>query len=261
MYPDTGAVAPTNTKIWVMEAAWIVEDWEAWCQSSGPILTGPDGEVALTPSVVLSGDVMYTPAEELAANSEYSFDFNCPELWSGNAPDPKLFTTGEGPATTAPDRVEAVETEQVHSESTGSCGAVHVGLYETTHTGFVTLVDVHADSDLDPDTLVGEVDVVGSAEGVIVGDDTCGGGWLEADIGEFAEVRFATIDLAGNFSGWSDPVLLDMREDEVEGEGCACALDGRGPELPAGLLVLGLAGLIGLRRRRARAGETAAAGS
>ena len=82
---------------------------------------------------------------------------------------------------------------------------------------------------------VGEV----SEHDVTIGRGVCLFNWPGADEGESTDVRFATVDVAGNFSGWSQTSTATV---ETVG-GCASAR----PDV-WGLMVLVALGL--LRRPR-----------
>ena len=83
--------------------------------------------------------------------------------------------------------------------------------------------------------------------GVRVGSGPCTGGWPRSGDGaaDSAPVRFGAIDLAGNFSGWSDPVNVQLPD------GCGCRLGGAAPGASA-LWMAPLLGLFALRKRRSR---------
>jgi MYXO-CTERM domain-containing protein len=76
------------------------------------------------------------------------------------------------------------------------------------------------------------------------GEGPCHHNWV-APPGGSARVRVAGFDLAGNFSGWSRWIDVEL----PERAGCGCAADSDAG--PAWTLLTAL-GLLGLRRRRDR---------
>lgn len=260
IYPAPDAVAPTNTKIWILNGDYIFEYWDEYCVGAPlPTLVGPDGEVPYTRQAFQDTAVL-TPMAPLEANASYTFQLECPDL----APNLNTtFTVGEGPDTDAPAPVVATRGEEFHHDDLGSCGADHYVEYAVEHDGLFTIIDVHADGVVDFDAAPPEPLAMGSTidyvddetESVSVGNQTCRTSWPEANYGESADVRFATVDLAGNFSGWSATERVELEPlDDPNAGGCAVTRgEDRGAPLWVGLALLAL---LGLRRRR-----LAAAGS
>ncbi|EDM77892.1 hypothetical protein PPSIR1_01657 [Plesiocystis pacifica SIR-1] len=259
IYPaDT--VAPTNTKVWILNGAFFFESWSAYCGDVPlPALVGPDGEVPYDHQAFQNSAVI-TPLAPLEADASYTFQLNCPELYFDVTTS---FTVGEGPDTDAPPPVVATRGEEFHHDDLGSCGADHYVEYAVEHDGLFTIIDVHADGVVDLDAEApapladaSTIDYIDyETTDVSVGNQTCRTSWPEANYGESADVRFATVDLAGNFSGWSAIERVELEPlDDPNVRGCAVTRGGdRGAPLWGGLALLAL---LGLRRRR-----LAAAGS
>lgn len=78
------------------------------------------------------------------------------------------------------------------------------------------LADLRGESELyETDSLFGRLTAIGVNGNVSLGRTACGdGNWEGGD--EAAEVRLGALDLAGNFSGWSEPIELEI----VAGCGC-----------------------------------------
>ncbi len=90
--------------------------------------------------------------------------------------------------------------------------------FDVTHDGAVVLVDLGA-ARLDPATLTGEVADLAIERRVFVGRHVCRENWSGVDTGSKAQVRFGALDVAGNFSGWTEP--FEARTPSFRGLGCS----------------------------------------
>jgi MYXO-CTERM domain-containing protein len=148
------------------------------------------------------------------------------------------FTTGSGLTNGVPAVPELVDQDHDRSGGGGICPREKTIELRTTHEGLLVLQhESRADLGLtDVDGLTSAI-VITVDEVLELDQGGCDGSWPG---GRRAEVRLGALDLAGNFSGFSDPHVLDI--------GCGCRSDR--PASP-GLVALGLTlgGLL-IRRRR-----------
>jgi hypothetical protein len=196
---------PTNTRIWTI-----------W--SSNFALFGPDGPVEL--EVTEFGDgLVHTPKTPLQPLTAYRYAFE------NGFPQPDIaFTTGPGPDLAAPSLPRVLGWTAAFTSE---------GRYPCRETDARVTLDVEAG---DPDTLVVVLDRAGtsifntatidgdvsaviqvypdtSSHTMEVGAGECLDNWPGAKRGAETTVRLGAFDLAGNFSGWSEP-------EEVRIEGC-----------------------------------------
>jgi hypothetical protein len=66
----------------------------------------------------------------------------------------------------------------------------------------------------DPETSSGEASIVTQSNAFVLGRDACGDGNWTATPPADTQLRLAQIDRAGNFSGWGEPIVLEV--------GCGC---------------------------------------
>lgn len=220
---------PTNTRFWIAPLA----AWESDASLDGleMVLIGSDGmEVELVAARIgLYGRELsvLTPAQELLPSSSY-------QLWACDGPvcSTQLteITTGTGPDAESPPL--PAERERDHGVKVVSLLVDFEG---------ILLVDLGG-GQLDPATLTGSVHDVTAAhdEPVFLGRGGCVDSW-PGSIRDDRPLRYGALDLAGNFSGWTEPETLAV-------DGCACSTERRGGS-PRGVLVL-LALLAGARARR-----------
>lgn len=130
------------------------------------------------------------------------------------------------------------------SQTCGGRGEYYVEL-QLEHEGLFALVDRDATTTLDGRAPSGAVSTA-AFDGVaaLLGSGACVRSWPEAAPGSSAGVRFATFDVAGNFSGWSD-----SSEVEIPG-GCECTATEPTTSTPGLLVALTLLAALALRRRR-----------
>lgn len=161
------------------------------------------------------------------------------------------FTVGEvsDDVPPAPPRVVGVET---HSSLdflplgvASSCGPDAGARFGLEGVAAFTLAVVGDGDTLDEANVSGEVSALDTDVVLSVGRFACDASWPDARPLASANVRFGTYDLAGNFSGWSDP-----RGVVLPPPGCRCdALGAATDDAPAFGLGLGLLVTAILRRR------------
>ena len=111
------------------------------------------------------------------------------------------------------------------------------------HDGAFVVADVDDSATLDPAQLSGRVPALSETEHVILGNATCTGEWPGVVPGSSGR---GSLDIAGNFSGWSDELLVeipvvDFSEPAPDEPGCASV-----PAAPFALVVV----LAARRRKR-----------
>ncbi len=221
--PATGSTdVPTNTRIWG-SAILDLQD--------GAGVSVPTTRSTVTDSEDFSEFTVLRPVNELQPNTTYTI--------TAATSAPHTFTTGAGPHTTPPPIPEIEDLEQVRDHDCGQ------SLYHATYTlrgpASIYLLDTAETTTFVPADLVGDVTAYSHAPQFDLGA-RCGGYEnvpAAPTRNTSTTVRFAALDLAGNFSGWSEPEELTFS---------GCKLGGRSS--PA---LLGLLPLLIARRRRATA--------
>lgn len=238
---------PSNTRIWA--------DGRYAESCTQPTLTSAAGVVVdlAVGRVARAGTrfaelLVLTPARELAVGETYTLD-GCT---IHAAPSAMSFQVTAGPDTTPP----GVPSLAIGDSTTGeasSCGATEYWSATLRQDGHLALLDVAGRASWDGATGTGAaVDVFTNPTGaatstpIRIGQTSCASNWSFDDDGDATGVRVASLDLAGNFSGWSEAHDLDA-------PGCGCAVPGRaaGPGA-AGAIALSIGVLAAAARRRAR---------
>jgi hypothetical protein len=248
------AEVPSNTKIWLTGSSYALSECE-----SAAIEDSTGQSIGFTPSFLAEPANRYrklmvlTPADPLTVGETYrltgceSHAFDAPEL---------RFTVNADADTSAPAVPSVTAQEPVRDgSSNSSCGEAEYVPMDIDHGGAIALLDIAAESNLAPVSPSGTVTDVFFGTDYVVGSQICGRhNWDFEEEGDATDVRFAVFDLAGNFSGWSDPQDVET--------GCACRVEpGRsGSEGRASALVLALLALgAGAVRRHRTSSRTALA--
>lgn len=223
---------PTNTRIWINDGFSFYEFTRPHLRKAGETV-----DVDFTVSTIeTSGTTMtvYTPDAALAPNTTYEL-MDCDSEMC-EAPYVR-FTTGAEPDLDPP----AIPVETNRSGESGgsrrdSCGKYKAAEVIVDAEGLLVM-EIDGGS-LDPKTLSGDTTVLTLERAITVGSGACLMHWPTSD--DTAPVRYAAFDLAGNFSGWTEPDSLTI------GGGCSCRSDA--PGAPPLLLLAVVA--LGMRRRR-----------
>lgn len=234
--PADGAIdVPTNTKIWIDG----VLDCNGYPSEMAPRLLDPDGaDVPFTMTCLNSGNfyvqvLVLHPDAPLLPDTTYTVQ-----------PPTQIefqFTTGAGTDDTPPEiPVEvdrAVEHTRAGPRDTCFNDAEHWATLTVTGEAALFVLDAGETTDLDPVAVAGTVAEVTAGDVLFLGSTACHGDNFPGGASRRAEttIRYGAFDLAGNFSGWSDPDPLSLG-------GCSVA-----PRSPAWWLLL--LPLIGRRRR------------
>jgi hypothetical protein len=204
VYPNGETVdVPTNTRIWAQEVEHLP------CMD--PVLNAGSSSLELETSELSVGGatvLVLTPLQPLEPNLVHTwpcapFDTFMPEAGGDHA---------------APE-VPAVIGWESHGE--------YVVLSRLRESDSFIVTDINGGADFDPETLSGTLSSFG---GAALGPATCGSDCFAAG---HAEVRVGALDLAGNFSGWSEPV-------SVEPAGCAIGASVRSEPFPLSMTFLAL---------------------
>jgi len=249
-WPEDGATeVPRNAKIWLGAVARSSLAEEALASEDLFELIGPEGDVAITVTEIdsrsygdieeLSGLWVVSPVEPMMPGLH--------QLLGGEGPRFGLeFTVGEMSVDEAPPVPEVVG--KVYSVSGGR------GLWCPEETRMVTLdlaepadllvVEQEGGDVLDTEALAG-----GVADAAPTGDNTfsfgrggCVYNWLDAERGDDTRIRLGAYDIAGNFSGWSPWIDVNISR------GCACSVRSDDPRRASALVFFGV---LLLSRRRA----------
>ncbi len=238
--PQPGDVGvPTNTRIWLGQGGGYCPDE----LREEIVVIGP-GSVEVPLSVqqieVDAGCVwVHTPEADLAPETRY-------QVWACDGSICTVivtgFTTGTGPDGEAPD--VPVEVRRRGDRYGGLiCGPSTWVDVEVDFEG-ILVVDIGDSATITPSSPEGYVQVSTDLPAFTVGSGGCYTGWPGGE-DETLTIRYGCYDLAGNFSGWSEPDTISLPS------GCGCSLPGspeRGAPL-AGLLVLLGVLLMALTRR------------
>lgn len=232
---------PTNTKIWTGSLfgspAEIIDQSGQLVPVTTTKIEGVDGTLTV-----------YTPVQPLVLGQGYFVRANGLEL-STFAVEVEADSTKPAPP---------VESgRESHSEggsftlfggsSCGNDGSHYVNI-TLQHNEVLTVIDAGGGAVIDEAGPSGTVTTVGFEKMIFLGSSACIHNWAGAEDGDDSNVRYGSFDLAGNFSGWSEPTLLESPNS------CACVA-GRDTALDrATFLVFGTGALIVFisRRRRCR---------
>lgn len=236
---ETTTEVPSNTKVWLFGQTleWAYQtDALANCDVLPRLLDAEGNEVASTPRVLSSAYVL-VPDTLLEVGETYTTELGCLGI---HAAESFEFTVTADEDLVVPEQpdIELGETNRYAYEGFVSYSVDVEGTFE-----HMLLLDVGLTSTLDPEALTGNVSLMAGHTNFVVGH-SCGTTWADAGPGASTEVAFSSFDLAGNFSGWTEPDLVEI-EDEEESQGCTV-----GSPTSASLLGMMLLGFV--RRRVSR---------
>ncbi|MCH9682879.1 MAG: hypothetical protein K0V04_15690 [Deltaproteobacteria bacterium] len=210
------------------------------CDQPPRLLDAMGAEVATSPRS-FSFAYALVPDEPLVMGASYTIEHNCLGsrlLLVGDDGETSSFTVNT-PADADPPALPDIAVgdtmaQEFENEFVGYSMDVE-GQFEG-----ILLVDIGQETTLDPEALEGEVGVVSVDTDFVIGH-ACVPTWADAQPGDSTTLAFASFDLAGNFSGWTEPEPVT-----VEDQGCQCRAGSSRP--PVGTLALLLLGLW-VRRR------------
>jgi len=203
--PLSGQIVPRNTKIWIGGGPYA---WGATrpVEQGRVKLRGPTNEIGLDFASIETEEFVITillPRAQLDADSTYELLLLDSMGWT-----PVLtFDTSDELDSEPPEVPEVTVTDVVNN---GCANGAEIDI--ETDGDFVVLN--HTGTTLDPRTLNGDVSVLQPAhqqvwfgrEKSVCGRTT----WEYAKLRSRTDVRAGVFDLAGNFSGWSQPEELGL---------------------------------------------------
>ena len=248
---ETTPDVPTNTRIWYAGQALdgVVDEGGALvgCDEP-PRLVGASGVEVPTTARAFSFAYVLVPDTPLVQGESYTIEHGC--LFDKVAYAGGIEAETTSFTVTAEADAEAPELPDI------AVGATESTEFENGYVGYsmpvegefegILLVDIGAHADLDPTALAGEVSLASTDTEFVIGH-ACVSTWLDAKPGSSTTLSFASFDLAGNFSGWTEAEPVTVAE-----EGCQCRAGGssRRSTMVLALALLGVLGLRGRRRRR-----------
>lgn len=201
---------PANTRIWFYSygpATVRLED------NSGKEIPGE--------SHVLSGllsMMVFTPSSLLGVGQTYHA-FLISENGFTNEIEETKFTVTQEADTTAPEMIEATLLRTVVSGAgpvpLSSCGALAYGVFGiSTHFLAVARVSPYPEEEILNPVFPFAEGISGFAAAgekeMVIGESSCFNSWPQAAAGASGDVEFGAFDLAGNFSGWSESIRLEL---------------------------------------------------
>lgn len=232
--PTEGATVPRNARIWIGYLDGEVDDVELRNLNQEEVIDFEHSEIAIREGVAIT---VLSP-RELLEPGEYAVETpNFPQV---------LFEVVDELDTTPPEPPELERVEpSVNDDDGDSCGTYRGAQLWLEAEGVVLALGAeHDEPDTDPPAGRVTGATVASADGAYFGFDVpCGDRWPG---GESVALRFGTFDIAGNFSGLSDPKTIERPEDTS----CSVAL-GR-PRHKGALALLSLLALTLIGRRRVK---------
>jgi len=243
LYPADGQTdVPMNARIWVGGGEYWGEPGDG--ESRLTLLDGDGQPVAVEYSELTGYNdliAVLSPTAPLASGVTYEIQLD------GDEPLGR-FTVGSDSDTAPPAVPLEVDRESSASARvagmTSSCGPSDVVNLTLEDTGLVYVATVEGADGPDTSALHGESSDLSPTPELRIGSAGCTWSWSDAAPGAATTVRWGAFDLAGNFSGWSEPVKVS-----VPPAGCTCVLGGA-PASAGGLATATLALLIAARRRR-----------
>jgi hypothetical protein len=219
--PDAVDV-PTNTLLWA---------YGRFGGASRARLIGPAGEVPTTerfvPVAIALGlgtnFPVVVPEAELEANTEYEIEFDYTDVFDVVTTERVSFTTGSGPSTSTPPPPELTRSEPGAGQ--GFLGTSRYLHLELAHSGILIADSGGALGDIDsaedlwlPEGAGFESIALRSTTPVVRWVTTSNELWVglgeclvwSETAAERESARFGVLDLAGNFSGWTEPSELEL---------------------------------------------------
>lgn len=210
---DGDALVPLNARVWVGGLHLF-----AFEEGTGRLLEQPRAIRVATNGVDIDGTIthivansgvigVFTPVDPLAPSTTYDVFIEDEPL--------SAFTTGQDDDLDAPIIPTATFAPQGAVYAAYSCDGQPSGATVTVGPTFLTLVDAVDGGVFDDENLGGSVSAYSRGAPVFLN--------AIAEEGPF-DARLAAVDIAGNFSGWSEPQTIDVPK-----SGCTCASSSPAP--------------------------------
>jgi len=235
---DGSLQVPTNSLIWI-GADNLDDDEVLTLETELETIQLVEGAEVLTAQGSM---VVYDPGS-LIVGATYSI------VVDGGTAGPRTlaqFGVGDVEDHEPPDAPEVQVDEVVELDDWGFSGVT----FSWESAEALTVVDLDGTASLDETYPAGSVQAVTSHGSARLGSgDGCTESWPEAEPGAYGEFRFGAYDLAGNFSGWGEPLFA-----ELGGDGqlwrCGTMCSSAGTFSASGLTMSLVALMLGWRRRR-----------
>ena len=183
---------------------------------------------------------VFDPGRALDPGGSYEL-----HVFSENAtePDERFFFGGAERDEVPPPLPEVLRHTTDHAPAAFSCAADRwMEITFADENEGLIVVDVDEDESLFPSELRGGVTAAAIGQSVELGYGGCVEGWPHGE--RTATLRFGAFDVAGNFSGWTEPEAFDIG-------GCGCSTRSGRPSL-AFLCVVFVCMFVSRRDRRRR---------
>lgn len=234
MAPSEGSTVPRNARIWIGYFDGDFDDVELRNLNQDVVIDFEQSEITIREGLAIT---VLSP-RELLEPGEYAFELpNFPQV---------LFEVADEIDATPPELPELEHVEPtVNDDDDDSCGTYRGAQLRLEAEGIVLALGAeHDEPDTDPPAGRVMSATVASEDQAHFGFDVpCGDGPWPG--GESVALRFGSFDLAGNFSGLSDPETIERPEDTS----CSVALGRPRHKGALALLTLLALTLIGRVRR------------
>jgi len=234
------AGVPTNTRVWIFG--------QPRCDEEVVTLRAATSATPIAASIAPLSPTMrvLTPDAPLEMGTAYHVTLDPSACPYQQAPVEVDFTVAAPEDVTAPELPEAT-LEDVEIDSGSSCGDMDYARFSLGFTGEIAVLDIEGESTLDPGTLSGRISDSFESNPIIVGSSACDSNAPDSDVA----VRFATFDLAGNFSGWTEEETPGAGgDDEQSSTGCSCEVPRGASGSPGGVGCLAALAVFALSRKR-----------
>jgi len=247
--PADGAEdVPVNARVWIGGGHWGMGDGNP----EGLLrLVNAAGESVETTTTDIRADMdvlaVLTPDDDLEAGMTYL-------VLDGGGAALTTFTVGQGVDDELPEIPLEVGRE-ASSDPRGpvppsSCGYSDMVTIDVAGDGLFVVANVDGADGLDTTTISGNASQMTFDDELRIGRAGCTFSWPDAEPTASTDVRFGAFDIAGNFSGWTEPsdVTLPAAGTVSGGTTSSCSAAGEaGPGAFA--MLLALFGLGAVRRR------------
>ena len=241
--PVNGATdVPTNARVWIGSGLYWGEPGDAEFRIE--LLDGDGVPVAVSVTDLMGYNDLIsvlTPSVPLQAGETYRIRVDGDETLG-------TFTVGSGEDTSPPevpveeDRTSSADARIPNMMS--SCGYSDVVTLTLGNAGLVQVANIEGADALDTDALEGESSDLSVDGQLRIGSAGCTWSWPDAEPGASTTVRWGAYDIAGNFSGWSEPEKVT-----IPPAGCSCVLGSATTQAaPLAALLLALS-VLAIRRR------------
>lgn len=238
-WPDAYGTAPANTRVWLADN----DDYYYGYGDGGadPALLDSGGYLVPTTRTTIDFPVIYsemtilTPVAPLTVGETYHIRRGDPWDYGDWPFEVTEATDLVPPAVPRVDEVEIVKHRRV--ERCWIRGSWTAHIRTTAGDDTYTVVQIADAGGFNPEGPSGRLMDAQQGDEIVIGYAGCVDNWRDAGYGESIDIQLGAFDVAGNFSGWSEPETITMTT-------CECRTDAT-TDAPRGLFVL-----FSLARRR-----------